>query len=323
MNPELAVSIDLRQRFVVPMPYQVLLYYKYVRLSDPEAYRDEHLALCQQLCLRGRIIVAEEGINGTISGDLEATEAYMEAMRADPRTQDMVFKIDPAESHTFPKLSIKVRPEIVSLGLGTEDVSPQEVSGARLAPDEFKRAMQDEDVIVLDGRNDYESALGRFRGAICPDVKNFRDFPQWIRSNLAGAKDKKLLTYCTGGIRCEKLSAFLIKEGFKDVSQLDGGIVSYGKDESVRGEGFDGQCYVFDERIAVEVNHVEDDAKIVSTCLRCGQPSARYVNCGFPPCNDQVFLCEGCEEAHGKFCSDRCHAAKGVSAAAISGSSPR
>jgi UPF0176 protein len=298
------------------MPYQVLLYYKYVQLDDPEAYRAEHLALCQQLGLLGRIIVAEEGINGTVSGTAEATIAYMEAMHADPRMRDVVFKIDPSEGHAFPKLSIKVRAEIVSLGLGNEDVSPPEQTGTRLSPDEFKRAMQQGDAIVLDGRNAYESALGHFRGALCPDVKNFRDFPQWIRSNLADAKDKKLLTYCTGGIRCEKLSAFLIREGFKDVSQLEGGIVSYGKDQNVRGEGFEGQCYVFDQRIAVDVNQIEDDAKVVSTCLRCGQASARYVNCGFPPCNDQVFLCEACEQDHGRFCSDGCRSAQGATDAA-------
>lgn len=299
------------------MPYQVLLYYKYVHLSDPEAYRDEHLALCQGLGLLGRIIVAEEGINGTVSGSSEATKAYIEAMRDDPRTADMVFKIDPAEAHAFPKLSIKVRPEIVSLGLGQEDVSPNDLTGERLSPGAFKRAMEDEDAIVLDGRNDYESALGHFRGALCPDVKNFRDFPEWIRTHLGDAKDKKLLTYCTGGIRCEKLSAFLLKEGFKDVSQLDGGIVNYGKDESVQGEGFEGQCYVFDQRIAVEVNRVEESAAVVSSCLRCRRASPRYVNCAFPPCNDQVFLCEACEKEHGRFCSDCCRVAKTASETSI------
>ncbi|MGI9241453.1 MAG: rhodanese-related sulfurtransferase [Verrucomicrobiales bacterium] len=301
------------------MSYQVLLYYKYVHLSDPDAYREQHQELCQELGLLGRIIVAEEGINGTVSGTTEATEAYIDAMRDDPRTADMAFKIDPADTHAFPKLSIKVRSEIVSLGLGEEDVSPNERTGVRLSPDEFKQAMDEEGAIVLDGRNDYESALGHFRGALCPDVKNFRDFPAWIRANLGDAKDKKLLTYCTGGIRCEKLSAFLLKEGFKDVSQLDGGIVNYGKDEQVRGESFEGQCYVFDKRIAVDVNHVEDSSKIVSHCLRCGGPSARYVNCRYAPCNDQVFLCEACEGEHGRFCSDACRTAKAAAEATAAG----
>ncbi|MFT4547490.1 MAG: UPF0176 protein [Verrucomicrobiales bacterium] len=285
------------------MSYQVLLYYKYTHLDDPETYRAEHLALCEQLGLLGRIIVAEEGINGTVSGEIDATQAYMDAIHADPRTADMWFKIDATQGHTFPKLSIKVRDEIVALDLGDGDLDPKQLSGKRLDPAAFKQALEEPDVIVLDGRNDYESALGRFRGAICPDVKNFRDFPDWIRTNLADAKDKKILTYCTGGIRCEKLSAFLLKEGFKDVSQLEGGIVAYGKDEVVHGDGFEGQCYVFDQRIAVDV---DPDAEPVSVCLRCGESSPRYVNCGYAPCNDQVFLCEGCEQEHGRFCSDKC-----------------
>ena len=127
------------------MSYQILLYYKYTHLDDPEAYRDEHMELCQRLGLLGRIIVAEEGINGTVSGTVEATEAYIEAMRADPRTRDMDFKIDPAEGHCFPKLSIKVRDEIVSLNLGEDDVNPVELTGKRLAPAEFKKAMEEED----------------------------------------------------------------------------------------------------------------------------------------------------------------------------------
>lgn len=296
------------------MSYQILLYYKYTRLDDPQTYRDEHLALCEQLGLRGRIIIAAEGINGTVSGTTGATAAYIEALQTDPRTADIEFKIDPADGHCFPKLSVKVRAEIVSLSLGGDDIDPTNLTGKRLRPAEFKQAMEDDNVVVLDGRNDYESALGRFRGAVCPDVKNFRDFPEWIRANLAGAKDKKVLTYCTGGIRCEKLSAFLLQEGFNDVSQLDGGIVAYGKDAQVRGEGFEGQCYVFDQRIGIGINQA-DNADLVSFCLRCDQPSARYVNCGYPPCNDQVFLCEACEQQHGKFCCDDCREAKASSPA--------
>jgi len=308
-EPELAVSALLRQRFVVS--YQVLLYYKYTRLDDPQIYRDEHFALCEGLGLLGRIIVAEEGINGTVSGTAEATDAYMKALLADPCTAGIEFKIDPADGHTFPKLSIKVRDEIVSLDLGEDDVDPNEITGKRLAPAEFKQALEDDDVIVLDGRNDYESALGRFKGAICPPVKNFRDFPEWIRENFGDAKDKRVLTYCTGGIRCEKLSGFLLKEGFTDVSQLEGGIVTYGKDEQVQGEGFEGQCYVFDQRIGVPVSASKEEA-VVSNCLRCGEASARYVNCGHPPCNDQVFLCEICEQQHGKFCGDECREREGL-----------
>ncbi len=286
-------------------PYRVLLYYKYVRLADPVAFTAEHRALCEELGLLGRILIAEEGINGSVSGTTAATEAYIAALRADARFADMDFKIDPADGHVFPKLAVRAREEIVALDLGEDDLFPGETTGKRLSPAEFHALMAAVDVIVLDGRNDYESALGHFKGALCPPLGNFRDFPAWIRQNLADAKDRRILTYCTGGIRCEKLSGFLVREGFRDVYQLEGGIVTYGKDETVRGRDFDGQCYVFDQRIAVEVNRTETRA-VVATCLSCGQPSERYVNCAWKPCNAQVFLCPDCESGKGRFCGEKC-----------------
>ena len=284
--------------------YQILLYYLYTPIEDPEGYAEAHRELCEGLGMRGRIIVGEEGINGTVSGETESTHAYMRAVHDDPRTADVVFKVDPSEGHAFKKLSIKVRSEIVSLHLGGDDLDPNEVTGTRLAPADFLAAMKDREAIILDGRNNYESDLGRFKGAICPDLDNFRDFPTWIRENLADAKEKPILTYCTGGVRCEKLSGFLVNEGFTTVAQLEGGIVSYGKDEAVRGEDFEGQCYVFDERIAVPVN--EANPSVVAECLACGEPSERYVNCARPACNRRIFLCEACETGRGRFCSDTC-----------------
>jgi UPF0176 protein len=286
-------------------PFQILLYYLYTSIDDPEAYAEEQRELCERLGLRGRIIVAGEGINGTVSGETEGTAKYMQAMGADPRTAEMTFKVDPAEGHAFKKLSVKAREEIVSLNLGeVEDIDPKQLTGNHLSPAEFKEAMRDEEAIILDGRNNYESDLGRFKGAICPDLDNFRDFPQWIRENLGDAKDRPLLTYCTGGIRCEKLSGFLVKEGFRNVAQLEGGIVSYGKDPEVLGEDFEGECYVFDERIGVEVNH--KNSSVVAACRSCGQPSERYVNCAHQACNLRIFVCEACEESAGRFCSAEC-----------------
>lgn len=290
-------------------PFQILLFYRYHRIADPAAFVEEQRALCEELELRGRILIGEEGINGAASGLTDATKRYMAALRDDERTRGIEFKIDPADGHAFPKLSVKLRREIVPLGLGDDDIDPNELTGARLGPKEWLAAIQDDDVIVLDGRNDYESALGRFKGAVCPDVEHFRDFPKWIRENLADKKDRKILTYCTGGIRCEKLSGFLLREGFENVSQLQGGIVEYGKNPETRGRDFDGLCYVFDQRVGVEVNHTET-RKIVSSCWRCAEPSPRYRNCGWPPCNAQIFLCEGCEEEFGRFCGESCNAAK-------------
>jgi UPF0176 protein len=286
-------------------PFQILLYYFYTSIADAEIYAEEQRELCERLGLRGRIIVAGEGINGTVSGETEATSLYIEAMGADPRTAEMTFKVDPAAGHAFKKLSVKAREEIVSLHLGeTEDVDPNQLTGKHLTPAEFKEAMQDEEAIILDGRNNYESDLGRFKGALCPDLDNFRDFPQWIRENLGDAKELPILTYCTGGIRCEKLSGFLVKEGFRRVAQLEGGIVSYGKDPQVRGEDFEGECYVFDERIGVEVNH--QNPSVVAVCRDCGRPSERYVNCAHQACNLRIFVCEDCEESAGRFCSAEC-----------------
>lgn len=286
-------------------PFRILLYYRYTQVDDPEGFAGEQQELCEKLGLRGRIIVAAEGINGTVSGEVVATEAYMEAMTADPRLAGIVFKVDFADEHSFKKLSVKVRPEIVTLQLGGEgDIDSAAVTGRRLAPAEFYAAMKQEGTLVLDGRNKYESDLGHFKGAVCPEVENFRDFPEWIRENLADAKDRTILTYCTGGIRCEKLSGFLLKEGFKNVAQLDGGIVSYGQDPEVQGRDFEGQCYVFDSRIGVPVNGT--NPTVVASCRICGKSSERYVNCAWKPCNCRIFLCFSCEKEAGRFCSDEC-----------------
>src|SRR5699024_8385192 len=156
MTPK-AVSCKYEKWVVTKMgKYQVLLYYNYVKMDDPEGYVKEHKAFCQELGLKGRILVAEEGINGTVSGTIEATKSYMDAMHADPRFSEMPFKIDQADQHPFKKLKVKHRPELVTLRLGEEDVNPLKVTGNYLEPDEFYQAMQDENTVVIDARNDYE-----------------------------------------------------------------------------------------------------------------------------------------------------------------------
>jgi UPF0176 protein len=285
-------------------PYRVLLYYKYVHIEDHEQFAAEHLQYCQDLGVKGRILVAEEGINGTISGTVQQTEQYMNDMHNDPRFSDMKFKIDEAEEHVFKRISVKPRSEIVSFKL-EDDVDPNELTGERLSPQQFFEELQKDDVIVVDGRNDYEYDIGHFRGAVRPDVEAFRDFPQWIEENLSEHKDKRILTYCTGGIRCEKLSGYLKREGFEDVAQLEGGIVSYSKDPEVQGRLFDGKCYVFDERISVPINLTDEDV-IVGKCYYCGKPEDRYVNCANPECNKQHICCPECEDKYKRSCSDEC-----------------
>ncbi len=286
--------------------FEVLLYYHYFPLADPVAYFHVHRDLCRRLALRGRILIGHEGINGTVSGPRDATALYRRILHTDRRTKSMPFKIDRCDGHVFPKLSVKLRPEIVTLGLPRErDIDPNELTGTKLQPAEWAEAMEAPDTVLIDGRNRYEADLGHFHGAICPDIEHFRDFPRWLEDHADELRGKKILTYCTGGIRCEKLSGFLRREGYENVYQLDGGIIRYGQDPQVRGRNFDGLCYVFDQRVAVEVNHT-DTRRIVSRCLHCDEPSPRYRNCAWPPCNAQIFLCEACEESEGRFCGNEC-----------------
>jgi len=284
-------------------PYRVLLYYMYVPIDQPEEFTQEHKNLCQELGLKGRIIIASEGINGTVSGTVEQTDRYMETMKRDPRFTDMIFKIDEADKHAFPKLKVRHRQELVTLRL-EDDVNPNELTGKHLKPQEFYESINDKDTVILDARNDYEYDLGHFRGAIRPDVENFRDLPQWVRENKDLLEDKKIVTYCTGGIRCEKFSGWLLKEGFKDVSQLDGGIVMYGKDPKVQGELWDGQLYVFDDRIGVSVNQKEH--VVVGRDYFTGEPCERYVNCANPECNKKILCSEENEHKYMRSCSSEC-----------------
>ncbi|GAA0442183.1 MULTISPECIES: rhodanese-related sulfurtransferase [Virgibacillus] len=283
--------------------YQVLLYYQYVQIDDPEGYAAEHLKFCKELGLKGRILVAQEGINGTVSGTIEQTEAYMEAMHQDPRFADMVFKIDEAADHAFKKMHVRPRKELVTFRL-ENDINPLETTGNHLSPKEFYEAMQDENTIVIDARNDYEYDLGHFRGAVRPDIKTFRELPEWIREHKDQFKDKKVLTYCTGGIRCEKFSGWLLEEGFEDVNQLHGGIVTYGKDPEVQGELWDGKCYVFDERISVPVNQKEH--VVVGVDYFDGEPCERYINCANPECNKQILCSEENEHKYLRGCTHEC-----------------
>ena len=299
-------------------PYEVLLYYKYARLEDPDAYAEEHRRFCKDLGLYGRILIAKEGLNGTVSGTKENCAKYRAVLDSDPLTQGIAWKIDPEEGHVFSKLSIKVRDEVVTLELGEEDFNPIDLTATHLNPVKWREAMKEDNVVILDARNDYEWEIGRFEGAVLPDVPSFRDLPKWVRDHRDELEGKKILTYCTGGIRCEKFSGFLLQEGFKEVYQLDGGIVTYGKNEEVKGEGYEGECYVFDKRLSIPVNRT-DGAKVVSKCRHCGMPSIRYRNCAWMPCNAQFLLCEDCEDAMGRYCAKVCKEVDLMSRVAVIG----
>jgi UPF0176 protein len=283
--------------------YRVLLYYQYVPIEDGENFAKKHLSECKSLGLKGRILVADEGINGTVSGTVEQTNAYMELMKNDPRFSSTIFKIDEAEQNAFKKMHVRYRPELVNLSL-EDDINPLELTGAYLDPKEFREAMLDENTVVIDARNDYEFDLGHFRGAIRPEIRSFRELPQWIRDNKEQFMEKRVLTYCTGGIRCEKFSGWLVREGFKDVGQLHGGIATYGKDPEVQGDLWDGQMYVFDSRIAVPINQKEH--VIVGRDWFDGSPCERYINCGNPECNRQMLASEENEAKYLGACSHEC-----------------
>lgn len=285
------------------MDYRVLLFYNYTPIEEPAVFAKEHLAFCRSLNLKGRILVAEEGINGTLSGTKAEMDAYMTQMKADRRFQDTQFKIDEAEAHAFKKLFVRPRKELVALNL-EEDIDPRQLTGKYLSPVEFRERLFDEETVVLDARNDYEYDLGHFRGAVRPAIRNFRELPNWVEAHKDLLSGKKIVTYCTGGIRCEKFSGWLLKEGFEDVAQLQGGIATYGKAPETKGEFWEGAMYVFDERMAVEINQV--NKSVIGKDWFDGTPCERYVNCGNPACNRQILASKENQEKYLGGCSADC-----------------
>jgi len=282
--------------------FQTLLYYCYSHIAEAEQFAADHLTFCKSLNLVGRIIVADEGLNGTVSGPKESCEAYMAAIKADDRFAKTDFKIDDVEEPSFIKMHCRYKAEIVHSGLRDPNIiDPNKQTGKHLEPADFHKMIDQEDVVILDVRSNYEHNLGKFKNAVTLDIENFRDFPDKI-NELAKYKDKKVLTYCTGGIKCEKASALLLHHGFNDVYQLHGGIIKYGKE--VGGEDFEGKCYVFDNRIAVDVNTV--NPTVVSKCLNCGKTTPKMINCANPECNEHFTQCDECGETLQGCCSVAC-----------------
>lgn len=284
--------------------YRVLLYYKYQTIEDPEQFVADHLKFTKSIGLKGRVLVGSEGINGTVSGTIEQTEQYKDYLHSLPGFEDVWFKEDEADDYAHKKMLVRHREEIVSLNL-EDDVDPLELTGEYLKPAEFRNAILDEDTIVLDTRNDYEYELGHFKGAIRPEIRNFRELPDWVKENKEKFMDKKVVVYCTGGVRCEKFSGWMLREGIAaEVAQLEGGIDTYGKDPETKGEFWEGKMYVFDERIAVPVNQV--NPTVISKDHFDGTPCDRYVNCANPDCNKQVFMSEENEHKYLRGCTEEC-----------------
>ncbi len=263
--------------------FPVILFYKYTAIADPEGFAAGQRALCFRLGLKGRILIATEGINGTLAGPREAVDEYVAALRADERFADIGIKTSPGDAGTFPKLVVKVRAEIVTLGAGP--LAPD--FDNHLSPAEWKRAIEsDPDVVLVDVRNRYESSAGKFENAVACEIEHFRDLPDYVE-RLAGLKGRKVLMYCTGGIRCEKASALFRSRGFKNVFQLHGGIATY--QEEFGNEHWLGELFVFDQRMTVRV---EEGIVPLGQCAHTGRATGRFVNCLHDPCH-VLFLLAG------------------------------
>jgi len=278
--------------------FNVILYYVYATIDNVVEYRDIHHQFCLDHNLLGRIIVSPEGLNGTVSGSKAEVEAYMQWIRNDVRFAKVEFKVEPQAAHTFKKLYVRIKKEIVHSELG---VNPNIRTGVHLEPREFKAMMHKEDVVLVDMRSNYEHAVGKFKGAMTFDMENLRDLPDHMHE-IEHLRDKKIITYCTGGIKCEKASAYLLEQGFENVYQLHGGIIKYGLE--VGGEDFDGKCYVFDGRLTTDVNVINPE--IISECFICETKSDRMVNCANPECNQHVTICEDCGDKMEGACSQEC-----------------
>lgn len=285
------------------LEYTILLFYKYVHINNPKEVCDAQRKLCEDLGLKGRLIIAHEGINVTLEGTTENTQKYIEELERDPRFLNIHFKRSIGTGESFPKLSVKVRPEIVTLHL-EEDINPNEMTGTHLKPEELKRWYEEgKEFYVIDMRNDYEYRVGHFKDSVLMPVQNFRDIPSAL-SHIEHLKEKTVVPVCTGGVRCEKASGLLVREGFKDVYQLDGGIVTYM--EKFPAEEFKGTLYVFDKRITMDFDP-KDRHEVVGTCDKCGVACETFLNCRNKQCNKKMLCCESCRSEEGiVFCSDEC-----------------
>lgn len=286
---------------MVRLMEKIILYYKFVPVTDPVSVMFWQRNLCEKLKLKGRVIVAEHGINGTLGGRIGDLKQYIRDMNKHPAFKGIHYKWSDGSGDDFPRLSVKVRKELVTLAPDEQFDVFNSTKG--LKPKEWHEYLQNNpDVIVLDARNDYESAIGAFRAKrlIKPKIKAFRD----IKSQLNKLpKDKPILTYCTGDIRCEYLSAYMKHKGFSEVYHLDGGIMSYGRQYG--DDGFwEGKCFVFDRRLNIGFSN---NSKDVGLCLHCSQNTSNHTNCANKSCNRFVLICQKCVTVHDRqFCSGRC-----------------
>lgn len=277
---------------------KIILYYKFTPIKDPDAVMLWQKALCTGLNLRGRVIVSEHGINGTVGGELEDLKAYIKETKKFTGFKETIFKWSDGSREDFPRLSVKVRPELVGFKAAGETIVDETGvvgGGTHLKPRQVHELVEKygDDVIFFDGRNAHEAKIGKFKNAVVPDTNTSRDFiPELESGKYDDLKNKKVVTYCTGGIRCELLSSMMKKRGFEDVYQIDGGIVKYG--EAYGDDGlWEGSLRVFDDRMTLEFS---DHAKTIGECTHCQSKTSNFENCAFANCNDLVLICGDCKK---------------------------
>jgi UPF0176 protein len=241
--------------------------YKFVRLGDFEQLREPLLALMLAQDVRGTLLLANEGINGTIAGPRAGIDTVLGWLREDPRLADLEHKESFHDAHPFLRTKVKLKKEIVTMGV--EGIDPNRTVGTYLSPQEWNAVISDPETLLIDTRNDYEVEVGTFKGAINPETRTFREFPEYVKESLDPARHKKVAMFCTGGIRCEKSTAYLKEQGFEEVYHLKGGILKYLEEMPKEESLWEGECFVFDERVTVDhdLNPGEFDQ-----CHACRRP---------------------------------------------------
>lgn len=268
----------------------ILLFYKFQEIKDIDWFIRNHKRKCQELGIVGKVLVGKEGINGSVAGSNEQMNAYKEFMHSLEGFEDVWFKEEIGNSVPFNKMIVRERKEIVALH---KDVD-MSTKGNYVNPEEFLKGIEDEDTIILDTRNDYEFEVGRFKGSVNPDIKTFREFPEFVEK-FKENKKKKIYMFCTGGIRCEKAGRYMEQEGFEDVHQLHGGIINF--KQKIPDKGWEGKCFVFDKRLVTKDSDGED---VISKCISCNETSDLQRNCKNVACDALVVQCAKCqEELHG------------------------
>jgi len=241
--------------------------YKFVTLDDFHELREPLLDACREAGTCGTLLLAREGINGTIAGSRAGIDRVLSYLRSDPRLADLEHKESVDEDMPFYRMKVKLKKEIVTMGV--PDIDPNEAVGTYVSPGDWNELLSDPEVLLIDTRNDYEYGIGSFRGAIDPRTTTFREFPEFVRTHLDPRKQKKVAMFCTGGIRCEKASAFMLKEGFEEVYHLQGGILKYLEEVPEQESIWEGECFVFDNRVAV--NHRLEKGRY-DQCYGCRHP---------------------------------------------------